>query len=211
VVVVPPPEEDETPEDDEIPDEEDVPAEVPVDDDPADEDEPSTDRCGRAAVKCANLAPMTAAAATERRPIRQVIFLTRRRPSSRARAALEYWVRVTPSGSPVILCDGTDVLLRKVRIAIAPVTVDMASAAAWSRAAGHCDEVGARDRYRELLFIRQPTAGSGARRVTAAIVGAWPRPHAGRSSWRPAASRAWARIRVREGTPRRAVRRRARH
>ena len=112
-MAAPPPEEDETPEDDEIPDEEDV----PVDDDPVDEDEPSTDRCGSATVKCENLAPMTAAAATDNRPTRQVIFLTRRRPSSRAMAAaLEYLVRVTPSGSPVILCDVTDALLRKVRI-----------------------------------------------------------------------------------------------
>ena len=118
-MATPPPEDDETPEDDEIPDEEDVPAEVPVDDDPADEDEPSTDRCGSIAVMCANLAPMTAAAAADSRPTRQVIFLTRRRPSSRARAALEYWVRVTASGSPVILCDETDALLRNVRIAIA--------------------------------------------------------------------------------------------
>jgi hypothetical protein len=120
LVVAPPPEEDESPEDDEIPDEEDVPAGIPVDDDPADEDEPSTDRCGSIAVKCANLAPMTAAAATDNRPTRQVIFLTRRRPSSRATAALEYWARVTASGSPVILCDGTDARLRNVRIAIAP-------------------------------------------------------------------------------------------
>lgn len=120
-MVVPPPDEDETPEDDEIPDEEDVPAEVPVDDDPADEDEPPTDRCGSTAVKCANLAPMTAAAAADSRPARQVIFLTRRRPSSRARAALEYLVRVTASGSPVILCGGTDALLHSVRIAIAPL------------------------------------------------------------------------------------------
>ena len=73
-----PPPEDETPEDDETPD--DVPAEVPEDDDPADEDEPSTDRCGSIAVMCANLAPMTAAAAADSRPTRQVIFLTRRRP-----------------------------------------------------------------------------------------------------------------------------------
>ncbi len=85
-----PPEEEETPEDDEIPDEEDVPVEVPVDDDPADEEEPSTDRCGSTAVRCENLAPMTAAAAADSRPTRQVIFLTRRSPSSRAMAALEY-------------------------------------------------------------------------------------------------------------------------
>ena len=88
-MVVPPPEEDEPPEDGEIPDEEDVPDEVPVDE-PEDEDEPSSGRCGTTAVMFANLAPMTAAAAAETRPIRQVIFLTRRRPSSRARAALEY-------------------------------------------------------------------------------------------------------------------------
>jgi hypothetical protein len=118
-VATPPPEDDETPEDDEIPDEEDVPAEVPVDDDPEDEDEPLTDRCGNIAVMCANLAPMTAAAAADSRPTRQVIFLTRRRPSSLASAALEYWVRVTASGSPVILCDETDALLRNVRISIA--------------------------------------------------------------------------------------------
>jgi len=90
-VVTPPPDEDETPDEDEIPDDE----ELPVDDDPSDEDEPPIDRCGSAGVKCANFAPMTAAAAAETRPTRQVIFLTRRRPSSRARAALEYWVRLT--------------------------------------------------------------------------------------------------------------------
>jgi len=105
VVVVPPPGEDETPEDDEIPDGEDVPAGVPVDDDPADGDEPPVGRCGSAAVMFANLAPTMAAAAADSRPTRQVIFLIRRRPSSRARAALEYWVRVTASGWPVFLCD----------------------------------------------------------------------------------------------------------
>jgi hypothetical protein len=110
-VLTAPPEDDETPEDDEIPDE-DVPAEVPVDDDPADEEEPSTARCGSIAVMCANLAPMTAAAAADTRPTRQVIFLTRRRPSSRAAAALEYWVRFTASASPVFLCNMTDALLR---------------------------------------------------------------------------------------------------
>ncbi len=115
-MVAPPPEEDDTPEDDETPEEE----EVPVDDDPADEDEPSSDRCGRATVKCENLAPMTAAAAADNKPTRQVIFLTRRRPSSRAMAALEYLVRVTTSGSPVILCDMTDALLRNVRILTPP-------------------------------------------------------------------------------------------
>jgi hypothetical protein len=113
--VVVPPEEDETPEDDEIPDEEDV----PVDEDPADEDESPTVRCGSAAVKCANLAPTTAAAAADSRATRQVIFLTRRSPSSRARTALEYWVLVTASGSPAIVCGVTEALLSNVRIAIA--------------------------------------------------------------------------------------------
>lgn len=115
-----PPEEEDTPEDEEIPDEvpdeedeEDVP--LPVDDDP-DEDGLSTDRCGSVGVKCANLAPMTAAAPADSRPTRQVIFLTRRSPLSRAAAALEYWVRITASGSPVILCVATDVPLCNVRV-----------------------------------------------------------------------------------------------
>jgi hypothetical protein len=89
-VVVAPPEEDEIPDD-----EEDWPPESPVDDEPADEEEPPTVRCGSTAVKFANLAPMTAAAAADSRPTRQVIFLTRRSPSSRASAAFEYSVRVT--------------------------------------------------------------------------------------------------------------------
>jgi len=114
VVVAPPAEEDETPDEDEIPDDE----ELPVDDDPADEDELSIDRCGSVGVKCANLAPMTAAAAAESRPTRQVIFLTRRRPSSRALAALEYWVRLTPSESPVILCGEAEPLLGGVRVTV---------------------------------------------------------------------------------------------
>jgi hypothetical protein len=121
-VATPPPEDDETPEDDEIPDEVDVPAEVPVDDDPEDEDEPPTDRCGNIAVMCPNLAPMTAAAAADRRPTRQVIFLTRRRPSSLASTALEYWVLVTASGSPVILWAENDALLCNIRISIAQTT-----------------------------------------------------------------------------------------
>ena len=90
-MVTPLSEEDETPEDDESPDGEDL----PVDDDPAEEGEPPRFRCGSTAVTLANLAPITAAAAAETRPTRQVIFLTRRRPSSRARAAFEYWIRVT--------------------------------------------------------------------------------------------------------------------
>jgi hypothetical protein len=81
-------EDPETPEEDEIPDEDDelVPDEVPAPDEPV----PSVDRCGREAVMCANFAPITAAAAAESRAIRQVNFLTRRRPSSLARAACEY-------------------------------------------------------------------------------------------------------------------------
>lgn len=122
---VAPPEDDETPEDGEIPEgdetpDEDVAAGTPADDDPADGDEPLTGRWDGAAVKCENLAPMTAAAAADNRPTRQVIFLTRRRPSSLAAAALAYWVRVTAPGSPVILCDETDVLLHDVRIVMAP-------------------------------------------------------------------------------------------
>ena len=93
-MVVPPPEEDETPDDEGAPPE--VPVDDdPVDDDPVDDDEPPTVRCGSTGVKCANFAPITTAAAADTRPTRQVIFLTRRRPSSRASAALEYWVRVT--------------------------------------------------------------------------------------------------------------------
>lgn len=119
-MVVPPPdapEEDETPEEDDIPD--DVPddVEVPPDGDPVDEGEVPIDRCGIAAVTWANLAPMTAAAAAESRPTRQVIFLTRRSPSSLARIAAEYSLRFTASGFPVILWDRAEVLLTRVRIA----------------------------------------------------------------------------------------------
>jgi hypothetical protein len=46
-------------------------------------------------------------------------LLSRRRPSSLASTALEYWVRVTASGSPVILWDDTDALLCNIRISIA--------------------------------------------------------------------------------------------
>jgi hypothetical protein len=104
VVVVPPPdapEGDETPDEDDIPDDvpddEEVPddVEVPADDDPVDEDEVPIDRCGIAAVMWANLAPMTAAAAAETKPTRQVIFLTRRRPLSLASIAAEYSLRFT--------------------------------------------------------------------------------------------------------------------
>lgn len=117
---VAPPEDDETPEDGEIPGEEEAPAGTPADDDPADEDGLVTAGCDGTVVKCENLAPITAAAAADNRPTCQVIFLTRRSPSSRAAAALAYWVRVTAPGSPVILCDKTDVLLHDVRIVMAP-------------------------------------------------------------------------------------------
>jgi hypothetical protein len=87
LVVVPPlvpPGACDTPDEGAIPDEEDEDDE-PVDDDPAGPDEPSNEICGNAAVMFANLAPMTAAAAAESSPTRQVTFLTRRSPSSRAR------------------------------------------------------------------------------------------------------------------------------
>lgn len=98
---MPPPEDDETPDEDEIPgdedeEEEEVPAVLPADEDPPDPDESLTERCGTEGVKCANFAPATAAAPAASSPIRQVIFLTRRRPSSRARTAAEYWFRFTP-------------------------------------------------------------------------------------------------------------------
>ena len=121
-MVRPPPEEEETPEDEEetpdeeeIPDEDEpaeedvpdedeevpveVPAPAPVDEappEPAAPDEPPTERCGSEGVTCATFAPITAAAPAESSPIRQVIFLTRLRPSSRTRVSLEYWVRFIP-------------------------------------------------------------------------------------------------------------------
>jgi hypothetical protein len=104
---------------DETPDEEEIPDcdEDPCDDDPCDEDPcdeeldwpgevplPVPDplvrplgRCGRDGDRCANLAPTKAAAAAANSPIRQVIFLTRRRPSSLARSA-GCWERFTGSG-----------------------------------------------------------------------------------------------------------------
>ena len=82
---VPPPEAGATPDEGAIPDDEDE-DEEPLDDDPAGADEPSNEICGSAAVMLANLAPMTAAAAAESSPTRQVTFLTRRSPASRARA-----------------------------------------------------------------------------------------------------------------------------
>jgi hypothetical protein len=78
------PEDPETPEDDEIPEEED---ELVPDDVPAPDVELPVDRCGREAVRCANFAPTTVAAAAENSPAVQVIFLTRRSPVSLARRA----------------------------------------------------------------------------------------------------------------------------
>jgi hypothetical protein len=103
---------DETPDEEEIPDT-DVPCdEEPCDDEPCDEEPdwpvevppPVPDppvrplgRCGRDGDRCANLAPAKAAAAAANSPIRQVIFLTRRRPSSLARS-VDCWGRFTGSG-----------------------------------------------------------------------------------------------------------------
>jgi hypothetical protein len=106
-VVRPPPDEDETPDEEEIPDEDEtpdeevpagLPAPPPADEAPPDPpapDEPPTERCGSEGVKCANSAPITAATPAESNPMRQVILLTLRRPSSRTRTAGEYWVRCT--------------------------------------------------------------------------------------------------------------------
>jgi len=119
LVATPPPEADETPEDagipDVMPDEDES-----LDDVPVDEDEPPVGRCGSAAVMCANLAPTRTAPAAASTPTRRVIFLTFRRPSSRAKAALEYWDRVTRSGSSVILCDQAEPLLPRVRVLPVP-------------------------------------------------------------------------------------------
>jgi hypothetical protein len=82
--------------DEELCDEElDWPDEVPppVPDPPAG----ALGRCGRDGDRCANLAPTKAAAAAANSPIRQVIFRTRRRPSSLARSA-DCWERFTGSG-----------------------------------------------------------------------------------------------------------------
>ena len=85
----PPPVPGETPDEEEIPDEEDWPllvAEPPV---------RPLGRCGSDGTRCENRAKTTAAAATASSPIRQVIFLTRRRPSSLARIAGVCCERVT--------------------------------------------------------------------------------------------------------------------
>lgn len=94
LVVVAEPEEDETPDEEETPDEDDVPAgeeapdEEPV---PADDEVAALFdvRCSIDVETWENLAPMTAAAAADSRPTRQVIFLTRRWPSSRESRAAE--------------------------------------------------------------------------------------------------------------------------
>jgi len=98
---------------DETPDEEEIPVtDEPCDVEPCDEELDWPDevplpvpdplagllgRCGRDGDRCANLAPTKAAAAAATSPIRQVIFLTRRRPSSLARSA-DCWERFTDSG-----------------------------------------------------------------------------------------------------------------
>jgi len=105
-----PPPAGETPDEEEIPD-----TDEPCDDEPCDEeldwlDEvplPVADppvrllgscwRCAWDGDRCANLAPTKAAAAAANSPIRQVIFLTRRRPSSLACSA-DCWERLTGSG-----------------------------------------------------------------------------------------------------------------
>ena len=108
-MVTPPPVPDVIPDDEEIPDEDDPEFALPP---PDEDDEPSVDRCGRAAVMCANLAPMTAAAATASTPTRQVTFLTRRRPSSLAvSAAFECLVGFTATGLPSNLCHRAEPLL----------------------------------------------------------------------------------------------------
>lgn len=86
-MVTPPPAPDEIPDDEEIPDEDDDPDVLPPL--PEEDDEPSTDRCGSTAVRCANLAPMTAPATAASSPMRQVSFLTRRSPASLAASAFE--------------------------------------------------------------------------------------------------------------------------
>jgi hypothetical protein len=107
-----PPPAGETPDEEEIPDTDEPCDEEPCDDEPCDEeldwpdevplpvdDPPVTPlgRCCRDGDRCANLAPAKAAAAAANSPTRQVIFLTRRRPSSLACGA-DCWERFTGSG-----------------------------------------------------------------------------------------------------------------
>jgi hypothetical protein len=85
----------------ETPDEEDRPPEEPCEEPVWVEEPPEPDRCGRCGsdgVRCANRAKTKAETAAATRPIRQVIFLTRRRPSSLARRAAVCCERVTRSG-----------------------------------------------------------------------------------------------------------------
>jgi hypothetical protein len=107
----------------ETPDEEEIPdTEEPCEEDPCDEEldwpdevplpapDPPVDPLGRCATdgrdgdRCANLAPTKAAAAAANSPTRQVIFLTRRRPSSLARSA-GCWERFTGSGLSGHFCN----------------------------------------------------------------------------------------------------------
>jgi hypothetical protein len=84
LVTWPPPLAGETPAE-----EEDDPAEL-VPDCPEEDVWPpvrSLGRCGSDGDRCANLAPAMTAAAAASSPARQVIFLTRRKPSSLARRA----------------------------------------------------------------------------------------------------------------------------
>jgi hypothetical protein len=100
----------------ETPDEEEIPdTEEPCEEDPCDEEldwpdevplpvpDPLAGPLGRCGTdggdgdRCANLAPTKAAAAAANSPIRQVIFLTRRIPSSLARSA-DCWEPFTGSG-----------------------------------------------------------------------------------------------------------------
>jgi hypothetical protein len=87
------------PDDEEMPDEGEIPGEEPpteLPDDPPEDDVPPRFSCGRTVLRCANFAPMTVATAAESKPTRQVIFLTRLSPASRARAAFTYSFGVTP-------------------------------------------------------------------------------------------------------------------
>ncbi len=94
-MVRPPPETEEMPEDEEIPEVDDEPEKVPPpEDEPPPADELPLRLDGRwtdGAVRCANFAPMKAAAAAATRPTRKVSLRTRRRPSSRACRAAAAW------------------------------------------------------------------------------------------------------------------------
>src|SRR5262249_5112986 len=108
-----PPPAGETPDEEEIPDTDEPCDEEPFDEEPFDEELDCPDEVplpgppvrplcgcctdGRDGDRCANLAPTKAAAAAASSPIRQVIFLTRRRPSSLDRSA-DCWERFTGSG-----------------------------------------------------------------------------------------------------------------